>query len=184
MDDTTVPSTKNRCRPKGGRGRGKSRGLVVKKCKGIDHNKKQAVDVAEPSINCNELRMSQVNAEDEETSNIAPNTLVVEDESDSEIEHGDEDQDEVINAGDAEGLVEFLEERNEPVFQADIIQRYALKVFDSMEKVRKAGGILVEGLGKNYGRRYENVRIRQPRGSYRPRRMARDDYGEGKEANA
>jgi hypothetical protein len=54
-----------------------------------------------------------------------------------------------------------------------------LKVFGSMEKVWKAGGILVEGLGKNYGRRYENVRIRQPRGGYRPRRMARDDYGEG-----
>ncbi len=69
--------------------------------------------------------MSQVDAEDEETSNIAPNTLV-EDESDSEIEHGDEDQDEVINAGDADGLVEFIEERNEPVFQADIIQRLAI----------------------------------------------------------
>jgi hypothetical protein len=183
MDDPAVPSTKKRGRPKGGRGRGKSRGLVVKKRKGIDHNKKQAVDVAEPSINCNKLSLSQVDAEDEETSNIAPNTLV-EDESVTEIEHGDEDQDQVINAGDADGLVEFIEERNEPVFQADIIQRYALKVFDSMEKVRKAGGILVEGLGKNYGRRYENVRIRQPRGSYRPRRMARDDYGEGKEANA
>jgi hypothetical protein len=126
MDDPAVPSTKKRGRPKGGRGRGKSRGLVGKKRKGIDHNKKQAVDVAEPSINCNELSLSQVNAEDEETSNIAPNTLVVEDESDSEIEHGDEDQDEVINAGDAEGLVEFLEERNEPVFQADIIQRLAI----------------------------------------------------------
>ena len=69
--------------------------------------------------------MSQVDAEDEETSNIAPNTLV-EDESDSEIEHEDEDQDEVINAGDADGLVEFIEERNEPVFQADIIQRLAI----------------------------------------------------------
>jgi hypothetical protein len=43
--------------------------------------------------------LSQVDAEDEETSNIAPNTLV-EDESDSEIEHGDEDQNEVNNAGD------------------------------------------------------------------------------------
>jgi hypothetical protein len=55
-----------------------------------------------------------------------------------------------------------------------------LKVFDSMEKVRKAGGILVKGLGKNYGRRYENVKITQVRGGYRPRRMARDDYGDGK----
>jgi hypothetical protein len=64
--------------------RGKSRGLVLKKRKGFDHNKKQAVDVAEPSINCNKLSLSQVDAEDEETSNIAPNTLV-EDESDSEI---------------------------------------------------------------------------------------------------
>jgi hypothetical protein len=49
MDDPAVPSTKTRGRPKGGRGRGKSRGLVVKKHKGIDHNKKQAVDVAEPA---------------------------------------------------------------------------------------------------------------------------------------
>jgi hypothetical protein len=55
-----------------------------------------------------------------------------------------------------------------------------LKVFESMEKVRQAGGILVEGLGKNYGRRYENVTIMQPRGGYKPRRMARDDYGDGK----
>ncbi len=39
---------------------------------------------------------------------------------------------------------------------------------------------LVEGLGKNYGRRYENVTIKQPRGGYRPRRMARDDYRHGK----
>jgi hypothetical protein len=39
------------------------------------------------------------------------------------------------------------------------IKQDVLKVFHSMEKVRKAGGILVEGLGKNYGRRYENVRI-------------------------
>jgi hypothetical protein len=60
------------------------------------------------------------------------------------------------------------------------IKQDVLKVFDSMEKVRKAGGILVEGMGKNYGRWYENVRIRQPCGGYRPRRMARDDYGEGK----
>jgi hypothetical protein len=89
MDDPAVPSTKKCGRPKGGRGRGKSRGLVVKKCKGIDHNKKQAVDVAEPSINCNELSLSQVDTEDEETSNIAPNTLV-EDESDSEIGHTNE----------------------------------------------------------------------------------------------
>jgi hypothetical protein len=49
-----------------------------------------------------------------------------------------------------------------------------------MEKVWKAGGILVEGLSKNYVRRYKNVRIRQPRGGYRPRRMARDNYREGK----
>jgi hypothetical protein len=89
---------------RGGRVRGKSRGLVVKKRKGIDHNKKQAVDVAEPSINCNELSLSQVGSEDEEISNIAPNTLV-EDESYSEIKHGDEDQDKVINAEDADGLV-------------------------------------------------------------------------------
>jgi hypothetical protein len=44
------------------------------------------------------------------------------------------------------------------------IKQDSLKVFNSMEKVRKAGGILVEGLGKNYRRRYENVRIRQPCG--------------------
>ena len=44
-----------------------------------------------------------------------------------------------------------------------------MKVFDSMEKVRKAGGILVEGLGKNYYRRYENVTVRQPRGGYHGR---------------
>jgi hypothetical protein len=46
------------------------------------------------------------------------------------------------------------------------IKQDVLKVFDSMEKFLKAGGILVEGLGKNYGRRYENVTIRQPRGWY------------------
>jgi hypothetical protein len=60
------------------------------------------------------------------------------------------------------------------------IKQDILKVFDSMAKVRKAGGILVEGLGKNYARRYENVTIMQPRGGYRPRRMARDDYRHGK----
>jgi hypothetical protein len=60
------------------------------------------------------------------------------------------------------------------------IKQDVLKVFHSMEKVQKAGGILVEGLGKNYGRRYENVTMRQPRGGYRSGRMARDDYGEGK----
>jgi hypothetical protein len=48
--------------------------------------------------------LSQVGSEDEEISNIAPNTLV-EDESYSEIKHGDEDQDKVINAEDADGLV-------------------------------------------------------------------------------
>ena len=33
---------------------------------------------------------------------------------------------------------------------------------------------------KTMMRRYENVTVRQPRGGYRPRKMARDDYGEGK----
>jgi hypothetical protein len=60
------------------------------------------------------------------------------------------------------------------------IKQDVLKVFDSMEKVWKAGGIFVEGLGKNYGSRYENVKITQPRGGYRPQRMAWDDYGDGK----
>jgi hypothetical protein len=43
------------------------------------------------------------------------------------------------------------------------IKQDILKVFNSMEKVRKAGGILVEGLGKYYRRQYENVKIKQPR---------------------
>jgi hypothetical protein len=129
MDDPAVPSTKKRGRPKGGRGRGrgKSKGLVVKKHKGIDRNKKQAENIAEPNINYNDLSSSEVDAEDVETSNIAPNIVVEEDEeSDSDIEHGDDDEDGVIDAGDADGLVEFIEERNEPVFQTDIIQRLAI----------------------------------------------------------
>jgi hypothetical protein len=51
---------------------------------------------------------------------------MVEDKLDSEIEHGDEDKDEDVNAGDADGFVEFLEEQNEPVFQTDIVQRLAI----------------------------------------------------------
>jgi hypothetical protein len=65
---------------------------------------------------------------------------------------------------------------------SDRIKQDILNVFVSMEKVRKADGILVEGLGKNYGRRYENIKIKQLRGGYRPRKMALDDYGDGKRA--
>jgi hypothetical protein len=60
------------------------------------------------------------------------------------------------------------------------IKQDILNVFVSMEKVRKAGGILVEGLGKNYGKRYEHVKVKKPRGGYRPRKMALEDYGDGK----
>jgi hypothetical protein len=60
------------------------------------------------------------------------------------------------------------------------IKQDVLKVLDSMEKVWKADGILVEGLGKNYGRREENVTIRELRGDCKPQRMARDNYGDEK----
>jgi hypothetical protein len=53
------------------------------------------------------------------------------------------------------------------------IKQDILNVFVNMEKVWKAGGILVEGLGKNYGERYDNVKIKQrPGGCYRPRKLA------------
>jgi hypothetical protein len=62
-----------------------------------------------------------VTAEDE-TSNL------VEDESDSEIEHyGDEeDEDDADAAENIDRLAEFVEERNEPLFETDIVQRLAI----------------------------------------------------------
>jgi hypothetical protein len=130
MDDDPAPVTKKRGRPKGGKTRGqghrkKNRLGYVQKRNGNECNKKQAEDLAEPSIiNYNELSSSEVDAEDA-TPNIAPNDIV-EDESDSEIEYGDDDEDEVVDAGDIDGLVEFIEERNEPVFQTDTVQRLAI----------------------------------------------------------
>jgi hypothetical protein len=101
----------------------------VKERKGNECNQEEAevlaepnkdyVELAEPNENYVELSSAGVAAE-VETSNI------VEDESDSEMEHGDEDEDEDLNAGDADGFVEFMEERNKPVFQTDIIQRLAI----------------------------------------------------------
>ncbi len=125
MDDDPAPVTKKCGRPEGGETRGqghrkKNRLGYVQKRNGNECNKKQAEDVAEPSIiNYNELSSSEVDAEDA-TPNIATNDIV-EDESDSEIEYGDDNEDELVNAGDIDGLVEFIEERNEPVFQTDTV---------------------------------------------------------------
>jgi hypothetical protein len=63
-----------------------------------------------------------VTAEDE-TLNL------VEDESDSEIEHygdGDEDEDDADAAENIDNLAEFVEERNKPLFETDIVQRLAI----------------------------------------------------------
>jgi hypothetical protein len=106
MDDP-VPSTEKRGQPKGGRTRGrgdnKNSRLVVKKRKGIGCNKKQAEVVAEPNENYDELSSSEV-ATEFETPNI------VEDESDSEIEHGDEEDEDGQDAGDNNRFIEFVEE--------------------------------------------------------------------------
>jgi hypothetical protein len=92
---------------------------VVKKRKCIKCNKKQAEVVAEPNENYDELSSSEVATEFE-----APS--IVEDESDSDIEHGDEEDEDGQDAGDDNRFIEFVEERSEPVFQTDIIQRSAI----------------------------------------------------------
>jgi hypothetical protein len=52
---------------------------------------------------------------------------LVEDESDSEIEHyGDEEDEHDADAENIDGLAEFVEERNEPLFETDIVQRLAI----------------------------------------------------------
>jgi hypothetical protein len=102
-----------------GRGDRKNSRLVVKKRKGIKGNKKQAEVVAEPNENYDELSSSEVATEFK-----APD--IVEDESDSEIEHGDEEDKDGQDAGDDNRFIEFVEERSEPVFQTDIIQRLAI----------------------------------------------------------
>jgi hypothetical protein len=115
MDDP-VPCTKKPGRPEGGktRGRGdrKNSRLVVNKRKGIKCNKKQAEVIAEPNENYDESSSSEVATEFE-----APN--IVEDESDSEIEHRDEEDADGQDAGDDNRFIEFVEERSEPVFQTE-----------------------------------------------------------------
>jgi hypothetical protein len=51
-------------------------------------------------------------------------------------------------------------------------------VFVSMEIVRQADGILIDSLGKNYGRRYQRVVGLNPVGGKRQRKQAYDDYGD------
>jgi hypothetical protein len=90
----------------------------------------QAVFVAEPTEDYDMLNSSDRSASyntgvttEDETSNI------VEDESDSEIEHyGDEDKDEddADAAENIDDLAEFVEERNEPLFETDIVQILAI----------------------------------------------------------
>ena len=52
-------------------------------------------------------------------------------------------------------------------------------VFASLDSVRKEEGILVKGLGENYGRRWEKRDKGGEKGGYRPRLLDKDDYGDG-----
>jgi hypothetical protein len=128
MDDPSPSTTtsKKRGRPKGGskkRGRGENKRLSVRRPSVVKNsitcNKKQDEVVAEPNENYDELSSSDEVAVEVEIPNI-------DDESDSEIEHGDEDEDDDVDTGNADGLLEFVEERNEPLFDTDIIQRLAI----------------------------------------------------------
>ena len=136
MDDTVPAITRKRGRPKGGKARGqntKSRRLRVAK-KAIECNKTIAEVVAEPTENYDELglpdqfhHVNTVVAPEVETPIIEVETTNIEDdESDSEIENGDEDWEDVDDGEPVDGFVEFVEERNEPLFQNDIIQRLAI----------------------------------------------------------
>jgi hypothetical protein len=135
VDPLPVPvrltGTKRPGRPKGGQpGKRKNKRPSSVKKKVVQPDMEQAVFVDEPTEAYDMLNSSDrsasyntgVTAEDE-TSNL------VEDESDSEIEHyGDEDEDEddADAAENIDDLAEFVEERNEPLFETDIVQRLAI----------------------------------------------------------
>jgi hypothetical protein len=119
--------------PKGGKKRKTNRRLSSVKGTGGSNKKQQkesntsdtaVVVVAQPTKNYDELSSSDISEYD----NMATTTVATLpeatnlDESDSEIEY--EEEDAVFE--NIHGLDEFVEERNEPIFKSDTVQRLAI----------------------------------------------------------